>query len=98
MSDKHESSYLETRLAALEDAISKIEERNRRVETDKAWETSVVRIGFIVGITYTFTAFIFWFIGIERYFQNALIPTVGYALSTLSLSLLKSWWLSNRHS
>ncbi len=89
---------LHERLNILENSLKKITERNLRVEADKAWETSFLRIGFVTFITYVCTAFVFWLIGVELYMRNALIPTLGYLLSTQSLSLLRSWWISHRNS
>lgn len=39
-------------MATIEERLSAIEERNRRVEADKAWETSWLRILSISVITY----------------------------------------------
>jgi preprotein translocase subunit SecF len=77
----------------LEEETEKIKERNRRVETDKAWETSTTRKIIIVIATY-FVISLFLFVAkIERPFINALIPTFAFILSTLSLSFFKKLWL-----
>ncbi len=73
--------------------IETIEERNRRVELDKAWETSKTRRACIAGITYCIAVFFMWRIGVNDPFINALVPTGGYLLSTLSLSFVKEYWL-----
>ncbi len=70
-----------------------IEERNRRVELDKAWETSKTRRALIAVITYGIATLFMWRIGVPEPFINALVPTGGYLLSTLSLSCIKKWWL-----
>lgn len=74
--------------------LEKINERNRRVELDKAWETSVTRRGLIAAITYSIAALFMNRIGISDPSLNALIPTGGYLLSTLSLPIVKRWWIS----
>ncbi len=74
-------------------SLEQIEERNRRVEADKAWETSKTRRIFIATITYTIATLFMWRIGVSDPMINALVPTGGYLLSTLSLSVVKSWWL-----
>jgi hypothetical protein len=33
-------------------------------------------------------------IGVKDFFLNALIPTIGYYLSTQSFPFLKRWWIS----
>jgi uncharacterized membrane protein YiaA len=76
--------------------IDKIKERNRRVEADKAWERSKTRIFSITAITYIVASIVLYMIGVSNYLLGALIPTVGYFLSTLSLPFLKRWWISRR--
>jgi hypothetical protein len=73
--------------------IDLIKERNKRVEADKAWETSKFRIFSIVVMTYIITAIVFYFIGVKNFALSALIPTVGFYLSTQSLHFIKKWWI-----
>ncbi|MGD0576717.1 MAG: hypothetical protein ABSA74_01445 [Candidatus Staskawiczbacteria bacterium] len=73
--------------------IDLIKERNKRVEADKAWETSKFRIFSIVVMTYIITAIVFYFIGVKNFALSALIPTVGFYLSTQSLPFIKKWWI-----
>jgi hypothetical protein len=73
--------------------IQEITERNRRVELDKAWETSWTRRGLIALITYGIATVFMWRIGVVDPQMNALVPTGGYLLSTLSLGYVKNWWL-----
>ncbi len=74
-------------------SVEQILERNSRVELDKAWETSKTRRVVIATITYIIASFFMWRIGVEEPYLNALIPTGGYLLSTLSLPLIKNWWV-----
>jgi hypothetical protein len=74
-------------------SIEDILKRNTRVELDKAWETSKTRRVIIAGITYITAASFLKLIGNEAYLINALVPVGGYLLSTLSLPLLKTWWI-----
>ena len=76
----------------IKNEINLIKERNKRVELDKVWETSAFRVIFISIITYIITAIVFYFIGVKNFLLSALIPTVGYYLSTQSLSFVKKWW------
>ena len=75
-------------------AIESILDRNKRVEAEKAWETSLTRRAFIAVITYLTACLFLWSIGTPNFAINALVPTGGYLLSTLSLPPLKKWWLS----
>jgi hypothetical protein len=76
----------------LQKDIEDIKARNQRVEADKAWERSPVRILSIAAITYVVATLLLYFIGVPNFFLTALVPTVGYYLSTQSLSVLKKWW------
>lgn len=73
--------------------IAEIEDRNRRVELEKAWETSLTRKLSIFLLTYVVMSLIFWTLGSAAYFRDAIIPTTGYFLSTLSLPLVKAVWI-----
>lgn len=73
--------------------LSEIRERNRRVEIDKAWETSKTRRAFIAGITYVVASIYMMSLGVSQPFLNALIPVGGYLLSTLSLPVIKAMWI-----
>lgn len=73
--------------------IEKIKERNRRVEKDKAWETSWIRRILIAASTYILIVILLVSIGAENPFITAIVPAVAYLISTTSLGIVKSWWL-----
>ncbi len=87
---------MQNNMENLEQKIQKIEERNRRVELDKAWETSFTRRGFIALATYIVASI--WLIMIHESapWLKAFVPTGGYILSTLSLPFIKKWWSEKR--
>lgn len=74
-------------------SVEEILKRNTRVELDKAWETSVTRRGIIASITYSVAVVFMMRIGVPDPYLNALVPTGGYLLSNLSLSIVKHWWI-----
>ena len=76
--------------------IEKLESRNRRVEGDKAWETSWFRRISIMIMTYIVVAFYLRFVVHIDPWINALVPVIGFTFSTLTLSLLKREWLDRR--
>ena len=76
----------------LEKEILEIRERNRRVEIDKAWETSWTRRLFIASVTYAAAAVWLLTIGDSSPLLKALVPAVAYIVSTLSLPFIKKWW------
>jgi len=86
------------RIEKLEQELALIKQRNFRVEADKAWETSVFRISSICIVTYIVAATVMYFIGVEKYWLNAFVPTLGFFLSARSLRFIKRWWIRSRFS
>jgi hypothetical protein len=76
--------------------IEKLEARNRRVEADKIWETSWLRRGSIMILTYIVVVFYLRFVIHINPWINALVPVIGFFLSTLTLSIVKKEWISRR--
>jgi hypothetical protein len=81
----------------LEGHVETIEQRNARVEADKAWETSWVRRGLIAGITYICAVVLLTVLGHDGAWKHATVPVMGYLLSTLSLPVAKKMWLRRRN-
>jgi hypothetical protein len=76
----------------LEERMVKIEKRNHQVELNKAWETSYVRKGLLIIFTYLAIALYLKFIvGIDPWI-NAVVPAIGFLLSTLTLPFFKKLW------
>lgn len=73
----------EQRLVALED-------RNKKVDSNKRWETSAVRRISIAVLTYIVVVVYHLFIGADRVFIISLVPVMGFLLSTLSLQFIRS--------
>lgn len=82
-------------LEEIKKEIELIKERNKRVEADKAWETSKVRMLSILAMTYVITALVFYFIGVKNYLLSPLVPTIGFFLSVQSLPFIKKWWIKS---
>lgn len=81
----------------LENEIQKIKERNKRVETEKIWETSWTRKIIISVLTYLVISLFFLFASINKPFVNSIVPAVAFILSTLSVSFIKKLWLKYIH-
>lgn len=81
---------------SLEARVAQLEARNRRVEGDKAWETSWLRRVTIMILTYLVVVCYLHFVVHISPWIDALVPVIGFTLSTLTLSLLKRWWLTRR--
>lgn len=80
-------------MTGMEKDIAAIQARNARVEADKAWETSYVRKIAIIIITYVLATIVMWWLGVPVPYLNAIIPTMGFYLSTLSLGFVKTIWI-----
>lgn len=79
----------------IEEEIQKIQERNERVEADKAWETSSARKVLIFVLTYLVIVVFFFAAGLPNPFVNSVVPAVGFLLSTLTIPLFKGYWIKN---
>ncbi len=83
-------------MATLEARVREIEERNKKVEADKAWETSWFRRILIILFTYlSISLYLKFIVGINPWI-NAVVPSIGFLLSTLTLPYFKQWWLKRR--
>ena len=80
----------------LEKRVSAIEKRNKKVEGDKAWKTSTLRKVLILILTYIFAVLYLKIADTTNPFFGAVVPTVGFYLSTETLSIIKKRWLKNK--
>lgn len=77
----------------VENEIKKIKDRNKKVELDKAWETSYTRKICIMILTYIIV--IIYSYLIQQYnniLLSSLVPVIGFGLSTLSLKYIRKIW------
>jgi len=82
----------------MEEEIELIRVRNKRVETDKAWETSKIRRIIIAIMTYFIIVIFLFTIDASNPWLISLVPTMGYLLSTLTLPMFKKWWVRTIHN
>ena len=77
----------------LEKEIEQIKERNKKVELDKAWETSWTRKICIAVLTY-FVVVLYSFIisKFSNIWLSSLVPVFGFMLSTMSLKIIRKLW------
>ncbi len=76
----------------LEKEILLIKTRNKKVEMDKAWETSWTRKFLLMIFTYLAISFYLRAINIDKPWLNAIVPSIGFLLSTLTLPFFKKIW------
>ncbi len=81
----------------LKQEIEAIKARNKRVETDKAWETSWTRKICIMILTYVVVVIYSYVISrFSNIWLSSLVPVIGFTLSTLYLKLIRKIWENNR--
>lgn len=83
-------------LKEIESELNKIKQRNRNVELDKAWETSYTRRLLLALFTYLAIGIYLLAIKIPKPWLNAIVPSVGFMLSTLTLPIFKKMWINNK--
>lgn len=77
--------------------IEQIKVRNKKVEADKAWETSWTRKCVILLLTYLVITIFFFTARLSDPFINAIVPSLAFVISTSTLPLIKNWWMENIH-
>lgn len=76
--------------------IQNLKERNKRVELDKAWERSWTRRLTIMVLTFIVASIWLLVIKESHVLLKAMVPTLGYLLSTLSIPQIKKIWVETR--
>lgn len=79
---------------SIDEELELIKERNRRDEANKAWETSMTRAFMVAFITYFVMILVMHALKVENPFVSAIIPTLGFLLSTLSVGSIKNIWIN----
>lgn len=77
----------------IEKKLVALEKRNLEKDTNKAWETSKTRRVLIALFTYFVIGLFMSANGVDKPWVSAIIPTMGFVLSTLSLSFIKDLWI-----
>ena len=77
----------------IEQELENIKKRNKRVESDKSWETSWTRKICIMILTYVIVVIYSYLIKqYDNILLSSLVPVIGFALSTLSLKYIRKVW------
>lgn len=81
----------------LEKEIVNIKERNKKVELDKKWETSLTRKICICILTYIVVVIYSYIVrNYDNILLSSLVPVIGFTLSTLSLRYIRKIWEKNK--
>ena len=81
----------------IEERLQKIEDRNKKVELDKSWETSWMRRILLSLFTYLAISIYLWAVGISNPWANAIVPAVAFMISTLTMPFFKRIWAKFKH-
>lgn len=87
-----DNQHIEKRIESLEREVSDLRKRNLRVEADKKWETSWMRRVLVAVLTYFVIVLFFWVSKLGNPFVNAIVPTIGFILSTLSMGFFRKMY------
>ena len=85
------------RMGNIEERVRSIEERNKSVEIDKAWETSWTRRLLIVAFTYLAIGIFLSIVNVEKPWLAAIVPAIGFTLSTITMPFFKRWWVQKQN-
>ncbi len=83
-------------LEQIQKDIQQLNARNARVELDKAWETSGFRKVLIAVLTYIVVLVFLVSMDFPRPFLSSIVPALGFVLSTLTVGVVKRWWVTRR--
>lgn len=87
---------MENKIKELEKKIELIEKRNKKVEGDKAWETSLLRKILIIIATYIFAVLYLKVADTTNPYFGAVVPCAGFFLSTITIDFIKKRWLTKK--
>ena len=87
---------MEKKIKELEKKIELIEKRNKKVEADKAWETSLLRKILIIVLTYIFAVLYLKVADTTNPYFGAVVPCAGFFLSTITINFIKKRWLTKK--
>lgn len=93
MAEAQTFTTLEERISSLEEQINKITLKEKSLEIQKSWSTSLTRIAMNSITTYIFVAVLMFILKIDNYLINALIPALAYGVSVQSIPFVKKLWI-----
>lgn len=90
-----ENNQENSEIRQLNQDVRAIQIRNKKVELDKKWETSITRKICICVMTYVVVllySFLIQNIKNISIFFTSFVPVIGFMLSTLSLKFIRKIW------
>merc|ERR1711924_135801 len=90
------AGHMQTEVLSIGDLrqdVTKLRHRNRMKDIDKEWDSSILKTIIIMACTYMLLGLYMAAIEVPQPWLSAIVPTVGYMLSTLALPSVKPIWL-----
>ena len=84
-------------LQGLRKRLEYIEARNQRVESEKQWETGITRKAILFITTYVLIGLYMWMINVSQPWLNAVIPALGFLVSTLTIQWAKNIFVKRKN-
>ncbi|HEY4527122.1 MAG TPA: hypothetical protein VJK53_04760 [Candidatus Paceibacterota bacterium] len=81
---------------SIEERVARIEQRNKAVEADKAWEVSFARRAIVSVFIYIVTGIFLMRLHLDHPWLVAFEPTVAFLISMLTMPFLKDWWVKRQ--
>ena len=87
------SIKMQKMLTSVDDIIT-LKEKNKKIEAEKAWETSNTRRGIIAVVTYIIVAIWLDMLDVKHHYLHALVPVCAYLVAMSMLPFLKNYWIN----
>ncbi len=84
---------LDQRLSNIEEMTQKLVLIDKYYQLQTAWEKSAMRTILIAITTYILSAIFLYILNFQYFYINAVLPTVGFMLTTLSIPFIKRIWI-----
>jgi hypothetical protein len=85
------------KIKQIQKELDEIKVRNKRVESDKEWETSLPRKIIIMVLTYLCVVVLFFYAKLPNPLINAIVPSLAFMISTLTLGFFKNIYFRKKY-
>ncbi len=89
---------MEQELFSLKKELDTLHDDIRTLKIQQDWNTSVLKHGLVIFMNYLIMLILMYILNIESPFISALLPTLGYAITSISLNSIKKYWIIYTYS
>ena len=79
-------------MRAAESVLKKVLSRNKKVDKEVLWKNSYTHRISVSILIYVISVCCFYFTSVSEIFIIALIPSLGYFISTIKLKIIRNIW------